>query len=167
MARRNNVVMRKSNDNSDHKNMVTTWIIFADEVKHFSGKHCIFLLLWKCLEQSTKSTWLCIFKIYTLFGHINSRALFTLRCCINSPFFHTLIPKFQLQFPKKYLKRWTELLQICTTSMIYWLLVLYFLSNFLTLFCAFLHRWSNVTHAIWWSRKWESFHCVYIYISEK
>ena len=36
MKRRNNVVMRKPNDNTDHKNMVTTWISFADEVQYFS-----------------------------------------------------------------------------------------------------------------------------------
>ena len=35
MTRRNNV-MRESNDNIDHKNMVTTLISFADEVKYFS-----------------------------------------------------------------------------------------------------------------------------------
>ena len=35
MTRRNNV-MRESNDNIDHTNMVTTWIGFADEVKNFS-----------------------------------------------------------------------------------------------------------------------------------
>ena len=36
MARRNNVVMRESNDNIDHKNMVKTRISFADEVKYLS-----------------------------------------------------------------------------------------------------------------------------------
>ena len=36
MTRRNNVVMGESNDNIDHKNMVTTWISLADEVKYFS-----------------------------------------------------------------------------------------------------------------------------------
>ena len=36
MTRRNNVAMRELNDNIDHKNMVITWISFADEVKHFS-----------------------------------------------------------------------------------------------------------------------------------
>ena len=36
MTRRNNVVMRESNNNIDHKNMVTTWISFEDEVKCFS-----------------------------------------------------------------------------------------------------------------------------------
>ena len=36
MTRRNNVAMRESNNNIDHKNMVITWISFADEVKHFS-----------------------------------------------------------------------------------------------------------------------------------
>ena len=35
MTRKNNV-MRESNDNIDHKSMVTTWICFADEVKKFS-----------------------------------------------------------------------------------------------------------------------------------
>ena len=35
MARRKNVAMRESNDNMDHK-MVITWIRFADEVKYFS-----------------------------------------------------------------------------------------------------------------------------------
>ena len=35
MARRNDVAMRESNDNIDHK-MVITWISFADEVKYFS-----------------------------------------------------------------------------------------------------------------------------------
>ena len=57
----------------------------------------------------------------------------------NHAFFHTLIPKFQLQFPKKYLW-WIELLQICTASVIHRLLVQYFLSNFFTLFCAFSHH---------------------------
>ena len=36
MKWRNNVAMRKSNDNIDHKKMVITWISFADEVKIFS-----------------------------------------------------------------------------------------------------------------------------------
>ena len=36
MTRRNNVAMRESNDNIDHKNMVISWISFADEVKYFS-----------------------------------------------------------------------------------------------------------------------------------
>ena len=36
MTRRSNVVMRESNDNIDRKNMVTTQISFADEVKNFS-----------------------------------------------------------------------------------------------------------------------------------
>ena len=35
MIRRNNVAMRESNYNIDHK-MVITWISFADEVKYFS-----------------------------------------------------------------------------------------------------------------------------------
>ena len=39
MTRRNNVAMRESNDNIDYKNMVITWINFADEVKCFSYKH--------------------------------------------------------------------------------------------------------------------------------
>ena len=34
MMTRNNVAMRKSNDNIDHK-MLITWISFADEVKYF------------------------------------------------------------------------------------------------------------------------------------
>ena len=76
---------------------------------------------------------------------------------------HTLSWKFQLQFPKKCLKWWIELLQICTASMIDKLLLQYFLSNFFTLFYAFLHRWSNVLHAIWCTRKWEFFHSLYIY----
>ena len=35
MTRRNNVAMRESNDNIDHK-IVITWISFADEVKYCS-----------------------------------------------------------------------------------------------------------------------------------
>ena len=35
MTRRNNVAIRESNDNIDHKNMVITWISFANEVKYF------------------------------------------------------------------------------------------------------------------------------------
>ena len=35
MTKRNNVAMRESNDNVDHK-MAITWIIFSDEVKYFS-----------------------------------------------------------------------------------------------------------------------------------
>ena len=39
ITRRNNVAMRESNDNIDHKitnnNNVITWISFADEVKYF------------------------------------------------------------------------------------------------------------------------------------
>ena len=34
-TRRNNVAMRESNDNIDHK-MAITWISFADEEKYFS-----------------------------------------------------------------------------------------------------------------------------------
>ena len=36
MTRRNNVVMRESNNNIDHKNIVIIWISIADEVKYFS-----------------------------------------------------------------------------------------------------------------------------------
>ena len=36
LTRRNNVAMRESNDNINHKKMVITWISFADEVKYFS-----------------------------------------------------------------------------------------------------------------------------------
>ena len=35
MTRRNNVAMRESNDNIDHK-MVITWIRFAYEAEYFS-----------------------------------------------------------------------------------------------------------------------------------
>ena len=35
MTRRNNVAMRESNDNIDHKKMIITWIRFEDEVKYF------------------------------------------------------------------------------------------------------------------------------------
>ena len=35
MTRRNNVVIRESNDNIDRKNMVTTSVSFADELKYF------------------------------------------------------------------------------------------------------------------------------------
>ena len=36
MTRRNNVGMRESNDNIDNKNIVITWISFADGEKYFS-----------------------------------------------------------------------------------------------------------------------------------
>ena len=36
MTGRNNVAMRESNDNIDHKIMVITWINFVDEEKFFS-----------------------------------------------------------------------------------------------------------------------------------
>ena len=36
MTRRNNVAMKESNDNIDHKKIVITWICFVDEVKYFS-----------------------------------------------------------------------------------------------------------------------------------
>ena len=37
MTRKNNVAIRESNDNTDHKKMVIiTWISFAVEVKYFS-----------------------------------------------------------------------------------------------------------------------------------
>ena len=36
MSRRNNVAMRESNDNIDHKNMVMIWISFSEEVKYYS-----------------------------------------------------------------------------------------------------------------------------------
>ena len=35
MTRKNNVDMRESNDNVDHKNVVVIWISFADEVNIF------------------------------------------------------------------------------------------------------------------------------------
>ena len=35
MTKRNNVAMRESNDNINHKNMVITYISFADEVEYF------------------------------------------------------------------------------------------------------------------------------------
>ena len=35
MTRRNNVAMRESNDNINHKKMVITWVSFADEVECF------------------------------------------------------------------------------------------------------------------------------------
>ena len=36
MTRGNNVVVRESNDNINHKNVVTMLISFADEIKDFS-----------------------------------------------------------------------------------------------------------------------------------
>ena len=36
ISRKNNVAVRKSNDNTDHKNVVIIWIRFTDEVKDFS-----------------------------------------------------------------------------------------------------------------------------------
>ena len=36
MTRRNNVAMKESNDNIDHKKMIITWISVANEVKYFS-----------------------------------------------------------------------------------------------------------------------------------
>ena len=36
LTRRNNVAMRESNNNIDHKKIVITSINFADEVKYFS-----------------------------------------------------------------------------------------------------------------------------------
>ena len=36
MTRKNNVAIRESNDNTDHKKIVITWISFAVEVKYFS-----------------------------------------------------------------------------------------------------------------------------------
>ena len=36
MTRKNNAVMRESNDNTDRKNVVITWINFAGEVNYFS-----------------------------------------------------------------------------------------------------------------------------------
>ena len=36
MTRRNNVAVRESNDNINHKKIVITRISFADAVKHFS-----------------------------------------------------------------------------------------------------------------------------------
>ena len=50
MTRRNNV-MSESNDNIDYKNMVTTWIGFADEVKYFL-KSIVFFL---CYENARNS----------------------------------------------------------------------------------------------------------------
>ena len=35
MTRRSNVAMRELNGNMDHKNMVVTWINFADELNFF------------------------------------------------------------------------------------------------------------------------------------
>ena len=36
MMKRNNVAIRKSNGNIDNKNMLITWITFADGVNFFS-----------------------------------------------------------------------------------------------------------------------------------
>ena len=36
VTRRNNVAISELNDNIDHKEIVITWISFADEVKYFS-----------------------------------------------------------------------------------------------------------------------------------
>ena len=36
MTRRNNVAMRESNDNIDHRKTVITWVSFADEIRYFS-----------------------------------------------------------------------------------------------------------------------------------
>ena len=36
LTKRNNVAMRESNEITDYKKMVITWISFADEVKYFS-----------------------------------------------------------------------------------------------------------------------------------
>ena len=34
--KKNNVAMKQSNDDIDHKNVVIIWINFADEAKYFS-----------------------------------------------------------------------------------------------------------------------------------
>ena len=39
MTRTKNVVMRESNDNIDHKNVVTIWISSVDEVQYFAKEH--------------------------------------------------------------------------------------------------------------------------------
>ena len=39
MTRTKNVVMRESNDNIDHKNVVIIWISFVDEVQYFAKVH--------------------------------------------------------------------------------------------------------------------------------
>ena len=50
-----------------------------------------------------RSTCLCIFNIFTLFGPIKNKFMFFVYLFqhITSCFFHTLISKFQLEFPKE------------------------------------------------------------------
>ena len=36
LTKRNNVAVKESNDNIDHKKMVITWIDFGDEVRYIS-----------------------------------------------------------------------------------------------------------------------------------
>ena len=52
---------------------------------------------------SPRSTCLCIFNIFTLFGPIKNKFMFFVHLFrrIKSCFFHTLISKFLLEFPKK------------------------------------------------------------------
>ena len=58
LTRRNNVAVRESKDNIDHKKMVMTWISFADEVKIFfliactkEGDVLTFLILRPILDH--------------------------------------------------------------------------------------------------------------------
>ena len=39
MTRKNNVAMRESNDNVDHKNVVIMWISFACKINILSKEH--------------------------------------------------------------------------------------------------------------------------------
>ena len=101
--------MRESNDNIDHKNMFINLNWFCRWSKIFFFKSIVFFFSYENARNSPLNQLAFAFLKFILCSDIsktNPRALFTLRWCINHAFFHTLIPKFQLQFPKKYLKGW-------------------------------------------------------------
>ena len=70
MTRRSNVAMRELNDNMDHKNMVVTWINFADELNFF---------LIACIKEEDVVTFLVLGPVLNhIFGPMKDKLFYLL-----------------------------------------------------------------------------------------
>ena len=72
MTRRSNVAMRELNDNMDHKNMVITWINFADELNFF---------LIACIKEEDVVTFLVLGPVLNhIFGPMKDKLFLPFIC---------------------------------------------------------------------------------------
>ena len=114
-------------------------------------------------QNHTMSVFLFIFRIYTLFGHIKNKFICFVHLfwCLKSHSLPNTNPKFQLEFPKKYLSNGTG--YQFTPSM---MLLLYFLSSFFALFLFFivllLHGWLNSPYSVHPKVIFIPFHSLYL-----